>query len=209
MRWYHDSMRLALCRTVGEQDLLLKSWLPCEQEEFKAVCTNSHQSSWCNAAGLQHWRVILSTLMMDRDGPANPINTKFCYDASSHVHFIPAIPPPTLKQLAVIPNQVASALQEHGSTLPDAQTPRPGYHHAAPALAPTMEPDRHKRSELVLEPGICKQSAVFQSAVRTPMIKVLYFGVVYYTLLTINPTTVNIIMKAVLKITYVLCKADH
>lgn len=184
----------------------MKSWLPCEQEEFNAVCTNSHQSSWCNAAGLQHWRVILGTLMVDRDGPANPINTKFCYDASSRVHLVPAIPPPTLKQLAVIPNEVASGLQEHGSTLPDLQTPLPGL--AAPALAPTMEPDRYKRSELVLEPGIFKQSAVFQSAVRTPLIKVLYFSMVYCTFAHYQSHNSEHNNEGC-AYNYVLCKADQ
>ena len=121
---------------------MVKSWLPCEQEEFSAVDASGHQGSWCNAAGIQHWRVILSTLTMDRDGPSNT-NTKLCYDASAYVHLIPAIPPPTRNQLAY----------------------------------------KHNDSALVLEPEVFKQStkAVMQNAVRTPVITVMYFVVLYCT----------------------------
>ena len=121
---------------------MVKSWLPCEQEEFSAVDASGHQSSWCNAAGIQHWKMILSTLTMDKDGSSNA-NTKLCYGASSQVHLIPAFPPPTRTQRAY----------------------------------------KYNDSALVLEPEVLKQStkAALQNAVRTPVITVMYFVVLYCT----------------------------
>ena len=104
------TMWLTLCRSVGEQDLMVKSWLPREHEEFCTVDASGHQGSWFNATGLLHWRMILTTLTMDRDGPSKT-NTKLCDDASSHVHLMPAIPPPTKKQLACKHEDSAMALE--------------------------------------------------------------------------------------------------
>lgn len=147
----------------------MKSRIPYEQEEFKAVFTSGRQSCWHRVADLQHWRVILSTLMVDRNGPTIPIESQFCCDASSNVALTPAIPPPTLKQLAGNPNQIGSALQDHG------------YRYAAfaPALTQNVESDKREYSE-VLEPKVSRPrvGTVLHKAVRTPMKKVVYFVIV-------------------------------
>ena len=163
-------MWLTLCRTVGEQNLMVRSWLPCEQEEFSAVDASGYHSIWCNAAGLQHWKVILHTLMVERDAPANT-STKQCYDVSSLVHLIPAVPPPTLKHLAVS-DQFVCALHEYGSKHPPA--PLPSCHHSACGVTLNVEPARLKDSAVLLVPVVLKQSTntLLQDAARTPVIKV-------------------------------------
>lgn len=178
----------------------MKSWIPYEQEEFKAVFTSGRQSCWHRAADLQHWRVILSTLMVDRNGPTIPVDSQFCCDASSYVDIMPAIPPPTLKQLAANPNQIGNALQDHGPKRSAAQASLCGnrYGAFAPALKQNMESDKQEYSE-VLEPEVSRPRAgtVPHKAVRSPMKKVAYIVIVWCTIACYHPAVVSIHRKAV------------
>ena len=93
---------------------------------------------------------------------------------------IPAVPPPTLKQLTASPKQIGSALQGHGPNLSAAQL--------SPAFAQSMETDQQKYSEVVLEPKISRPrpGTVLHKAVGTLMKKVIHCSVLSLAAAAVN-----------------------